>query len=82
MTIGAFILTAFTGIMLFFKIEPGLVKLVHEWFSWLLVICTILHLIANWRASVRYLSKSPGRVIPISFLLLSGHSIVTQFLPA
>ncbi|MEN6422183.1 MAG: DUF4405 domain-containing protein [Smithella sp.] len=77
MTIGAFVLTAATGIMLFFKIELGSVKLVHEWLSWLLVIGTITHLIANWRASVRYLSKPLGKVILISFLLLT----CVSFLP-
>lgn len=76
LTIGAFILTAVTGIMLFFKVEPGSVKQVHEWFSWLLVIGTIFHLIANWRASVRYLSKPLGKVILIFFIVLTGASFL------
>jgi len=37
-TIGAFGLIALTGVMLFFKVQYGMVKPVHEWLSWLLVI--------------------------------------------
>jgi len=75
-TIGSFFLTAVTGILLFFKQEVGLVKHVHEWFSWLLVIGTILHVMVNWRASVRYFSKPSGRGILIFFLLLTCASFI------
>ncbi|MCE5212954.1 MAG: DUF4405 domain-containing protein [Deltaproteobacteria bacterium] len=76
-TIGAFALSAVTGIMLFFKVELGLIKPVHEWLSWLLVIGTILHLIANWKASVHYISKPVGKGILIFFLVL----IFSAFIP-
>ncbi|MFA5323274.1 MAG: DUF4405 domain-containing protein [Smithella sp.] len=75
-TVGAFILTAVTGIMLFFKVELGLAKHVHEWFSWLLVIGAILHLIVNWRACVRYLSSPLAKGILIFFLLLTCASFL------
>jgi len=76
-TIGAFALSAITGIMLFFKIQLGLVKPAHEWLSWLLVVGTILHLIANWQAFVLYISKPVGKGILIFFTLL----ICVSFLP-
>ena len=56
-TIGAFILSAATGIMLFFKLDLGLTKVVHEWLSWLLVAGTIFHVIANWRFMTSYLGS-------------------------
>jgi Icc-related predicted phosphoesterase len=70
-TIGAFILTALTGILLFFKVNPGLIKPAHEWLSWLLVISTLLHLFVNWRPSVHALSRPVGKGILAVFLLFT-----------
>jgi len=69
-TIGAFALSAITGIMLFFKVQLGLVKPIHEWLSWLLVIGTIFHIIANRYFFMKYFSKPVGRGILILFFLL------------
>ncbi|OPX94757.1 MAG: hypothetical protein A4E58_02411 [Syntrophorhabdus sp. PtaB.Bin006] len=75
-TIGAFALSAVTGIMLFFKVNLGLVKHVHEWLSWLLVVGTVFHLTVNWRSCVRYASKPLGRLILIAFFLLICASLL------
>jgi len=75
-TIGAFALIALTGVMLFFKVQYGLVKPVHEWLSWLLVIGAVFHLIVNWQATVRYFSRPVGRVILIVFLVLIGLTLL------
>ncbi len=69
-TIGAFALSAVTGIMLFFKVQLGLVKPIHEWLSWLLVIGTIFHGIVNRQLFMKYISKPVGRGILIFFFLL------------
>ncbi len=76
-TIGAFALSAITGIMLFFKAELSLVKPLHEWLSWLLVAGATLHLITNWRSTVQYASKPIGKGVLIFFLLL----ICVSFIP-
>ncbi|SEM37786.1 hypothetical protein SAMN04489760_11264 [Syntrophus gentianae] len=70
LTIGAFALSAVTGILLFFKIHIGLVKPVHEWLSWLLVLGAIFHTIANHSFFMRYLAQPVGRGILIVFGLL------------
>lgn len=75
-TIGAFALTALTGVLLFFKVNLGLVKPAHEWLSWLLVIGTIFHLLANWRPSVRYFSRPAGKIIYFVFFLLICASLL------
>ena len=36
-TIGAFLLSAVTGVLLFFHLDSGLNKLAHEWLSWVLL---------------------------------------------
>ena len=76
-TIGAFALSAITGIMLFFKAELGLAKPLHEWLSWLLVAGATLHLITNWRSTVQYVSKPIGKGVLTFFLLL----ICVSFIP-
>lgn len=70
-TIGAFLLTALTGILLFFKINLGLVKPAHEWLSWLLIIGTAGHLALNWRPLVRSLSRPVGKIIFFVFIVLT-----------
>lgn len=74
--IGAFALTALTGILLFFKIHLGLVKPVHEWLSWLLIIGTAFHLGVNWRPTVRYFTRPIGRAILLVFFVLICASLL------
>ncbi|WP_319585893.1 DUF4405 domain-containing protein [uncultured Desulfobulbus sp.] len=75
-TMGAFALSALTGVLLFFKINLGLVKPVHEWLSWFLVIGTVFHLLANWRPTVLYFSRPVGKTIFVVFLLLICGSLL------
>lgn len=70
-TIGAFLLTALTGILLFFKINLGLVKPAHEWLSWLLIFGTAGHLALNWRPLVYSLSRPVGKTIFFVFIVLT-----------
>ncbi|WP_292002097.1 DUF4405 domain-containing protein [Chlorobium sp.] len=60
LAIGSFIILAVTGILMFFKIEGGYIKPVHEWLSWLMVAGVALHTIANWKVFVSYFSKIPA----------------------
>jgi len=75
-TIGAFILSAVTGIMLFFRLDLGLTKVVHEWLSWLLVAGTIFHVIANWRFMTGYLGSHLGRGIIAVFIVITCACLV------
>jgi len=54
---GALLISAVTGLLLFFEFEKGLVKPVHEWLGWLLVAGALLHVAANWKAFTGYFSK-------------------------
>jgi hypothetical protein len=76
LTMGAFFLSGSTGILHFFKVNLPLVTPVHEWLSWLLVIGTLLHIVANWRVSLHYALKPLGRGILILFLLLICVSVI------
>lgn len=74
--IGAFALSAITGILLFFKIHLGLVKPVHEWLSWLLVVGTAFHIVGNWRPTLRHFAHPVGRGILFVFFVLICASLL------
>ncbi|NTU96493.1 MAG: DUF4405 domain-containing protein [Chlorobiaceae bacterium] len=59
----SFIILAVTGILMFFKIETGLIKPFHEWLSWAMVAGVILHTIANWKQFTGYFSRKPALAI-------------------
>ena len=71
LTIGSFIISAVTGIVIFFHIRIGLVRPAHEWLSWFLVLGVILHVITNWTSIKRYFS------IPISSSIITGFIILS-----
>ena len=76
LTIGAFIISAITGILIFFHLGIGLTKPVHEWLSWLLVFGVGFHLLVNWKAFIQYFSKPMGVSIIVLFLVLTALSFI------
>lgn len=78
LAIGAFAIMSVTGILMFFHLDSGLNKLVHEWASWIMVAGVGVHVAVNWRPFKNYfLSSLPGRtVIGLGFLVLA-----VSFLP-
>jgi len=61
--IGAFFLSAVTGVLMFFHLDSGLNKTAHEWLSWAMVIGVALHLLLNVAAFKRYFTQTTGRVV-------------------
>ena len=61
--IGAFLLSAVTGVLMFFHLDSGLNKTAHEWLSWAMVIGVTLHLLLNVTAFKRYFTQTTGRVV-------------------
>jgi len=64
LTIGAFALMATTGALMFFHLDNGLQKTVHEWAGWLMVAAVAAHATANWLAFKRHLAPA-GRGLVI-----------------
>ncbi|HEY1090516.1 MAG TPA: DUF4405 domain-containing protein, partial [Burkholderiaceae bacterium] len=54
---GAFLLSAVTGVLMFFHLDSGLNKTAHEWLSWAMVIGVGLHVLLNMPAFKRYLKQ-------------------------
>lgn len=76
--IGAFLLSAVTGVLMFFHLDSGLNKAAHEWLSWAMVIGVSLHVLLNMPAFKRYFKQTPGRLIMGAFALV----LVLSFIPA
>ena len=79
LSIGAFTISAVTGLLIFFHIEAGIVEPVHKWLSWLLVAGVLLHIVANWRQFSGYFSKKPALVIIGAALVVTAGSLFPVF---
>ena len=69
-TMGAFVLTGITGMLMFFKVRSGLVTPVHEWFSWALVIGGVLHVVDHWAGIRKHLEGKWGKGFVAGALIL------------
>lgn len=76
--IGAFLLSATTGALMFFHLDSGLNKTAHEWLSWAMVIGVMLHVLLHMPAFKRYFTQTSGRVIVGLFALV----LALSFIPA
>lgn len=75
-TAGAFLLITVTGILMFFHLDTGLNKTVHEWLSWVLVIGAGFHIVSNFFGFKRYFSTRKGQLFMGGFALLLALSFV------
>ena len=76
LAVGAFTISAVTGLLIFFDIEIGLVELTHKWLSWLLVCGVALHVISNWKQFTSYFSKKPAIGIIGAALIVTIASVL------
>lgn len=70
-TIGSFIISALSGVILFFHLNIGMMKPAHEWLSWFMILGVALHLVTNWRAFTNYFKKRIPLAIIGTFALLT-----------
>ena len=66
---GAFLLSAVTGILIFFHVDSGLNKAAHEWLSWLLLGGVVFHVLANIGGFKRHLGIRRGQLLIGAFVL-------------
>jgi hypothetical protein len=78
LVIGAFSLSAVTGVLMFFHLDSGLNKAAHEWLSWAMVIGVALHALLNLPAFKRYFTQTTGRAVIGLFVLV----LALSFIPA
>jgi hypothetical protein len=73
-TIGAFTLSAVTGVLMFFHFDMALNKLAHEWLSWVLVAAVVAHVLTNLAPFKRHLKGPRGQAVVGAFVLVLGLS--------
>lgn len=80
LTIGTFLFTAVSGLMLFLHFGEGLVKEAHEWIGIAFILGALLHVKVNWAPFKRYFSLGLPRAVMASvlagslvFMVASGH---------
>ena len=78
LVMGAFTLSAVTGVLMFFHLDSGLNKAAHEWLSWAMVGGVLLHVLLNLPAFKRYLGQKTARVVMGVFALV----LALSFIPA
>lgn len=76
-TMGAFLLVAVTGVLMFFHLDTGLNKLAHEWLGWILLAGVVLHSVVNFAAFKRHLTTRSGQALLAGFALL----LLLTFIP-
>jgi len=79
LAVGAFTISAVTGLLIFFDLEIGIIEPVHKWLSWLLVTGVLLHLSSNWKQFTGYFSKKPALGIIGAALIVTVASLLPIF---
>ena len=69
-TAGAFLLSAATGVLMFFHSDVGFNKVAHEWLSWVLLIGAMLHVAVNFSGLKRHLDTRRGQLLVGVFVLV------------
>jgi hypothetical protein len=67
-TIGAFMVTGATGMLMFFHWNTGWMKTTHEWIGWVAVIAAGAHTLRHWRAIKHYFQTTAGLAIVAAIL--------------
>lgn len=75
--IGSFLIMGVSGALMFFHAETTLMKVVHEWAGWAMVIGAVAHLALNWRAFTTYFK----RPLATGIMGLSAVVLALTFLP-
>jgi hypothetical protein len=87
-TAGAFLISAVTGVLIFFHIDSGANKFVHEWLSWVLLGGALLHTTANFAGLKMHLRTRQGQALvgvfavalALSFIPLGGGKSESPFM--
>jgi hypothetical protein len=76
-TAGAFLLSAVTGVLIFFHLDSGANKFVHEWLSWALLTGVTLHIVTNFGAFKKHLSVPRSQLIISVFAIILAVSFIS-----
>lgn len=70
--IGSFLIMGVSGVLMFFHAETTLMKVIHEWAGWAMVVGAGAHLLLNWRAFTTYFKRPLATgIMGVSAVLLA-----------
>lgn len=81
LVIGAFLVMAASGSLMFFHLDTATMKLFHEWAGLVMVVGGIAHLILNWRAFTCYLKRPLASGIMALGVVVLGLTLVPNLIP-
>lgn len=77
LTIGAFILMAVTGILMFLHQSTGLNKVAHEWVGIIFVVGALVHVWSNFPALTTHLKKPKRLAVIALFTVILGLTFIS-----
>jgi hypothetical protein len=77
LVVGAFLIMGTTGVLMFFHLDTGLNKEIHEWAGLLMVVGGLAHLTLNWRPFTTYLKRPLASTIMALGAVVLGASFLT-----
>lgn len=77
LTVGSFLIMGVTGALMFFHLDSGLNKVVHEWAGWAMLAGVAAHLVLNWRAFMAYFK----RPLAAGIMGIGALALAVSFLP-
>ncbi|MDF1620790.1 DUF4405 domain-containing protein [Pseudothioclava nitratireducens] len=76
LVIGSFLVMAVTGSLMFFHLEFGMMKQIHEFAGFAMVAGGLAHLVLNWRAFTLYFRRPVGSAIMALGAVVLGLSMM------
>ena len=75
---GSALVVAISGVMLFYHLQSGLVKSMHEWLGLLFVAAIVLHVLNHWMPVSRYLKNRQALGIIAVVVITAAGWIITN----
>lgn len=81
--IGSFVLSATTGLLMFFESAIGWNHDAHEWLGWALITGVLMHVVTNWASFKTYFVQKRATALPVIavFLVLLALSFTSAGRP-
>ena len=71
LTTGLFVISAISGVALFFRWVPGAFHTMHVWLSMVLLVPVVLHVWRNWRSLLGY-ARRGALAVPLVLCLVAA----------
>ena len=77
LTVGSFLIMGVTGTLMFFHLDEGLNKGLHEWAGWVMLAAVGVHIVLNWRAFQLYFK----RPVALGIMAVGAGVLALSFIP-